>query len=210
MASDFPHTEVFISCILRADILLFHDNDRWTVAPPNHTCSLDLVLVTSRIFFLHTCGRKFTTRLSNRGKFLPFPKSSPPWFGMIYSSALWSWHLENQLTGHSIVLFRNPACDSRSDMAGWFFKITSDCLSLSPQEAKPWEEAPPPCPLSLFANWTCTKLDIKSSTGFKCLFESLMLLYPSLQRRQCHPTPVLLPGKSHGRRSLVGCGPRGH
>ena len=29
-------------------------------------------------------------------------------------------------------------------------------------------------------------------------------------RRQWHPTPVLLPGKSHGRRSLVGCGPRGH
>ena len=24
------------------------------------------------------------------------------------------------------------------------------------------------------------------------------------QRRQWHPTPVLLPGKSHGRRSLVG------
>ena len=29
-------------------------------------------------------------------------------------------------------------------------------------------------------------------------------------RRQWHPTPVLLPGKSHGRRSLVGCSPRGH
>ena len=27
--------------------------------------------------------------------------------------------------------------------------------------------------------------------------------------RQWHPTPVLLPGKSHGRRSLVGCGPWG-
>ena len=26
-----------------------------------------------------------------------------------------------------------------------------------------------------------------------------------LWRRQWHPTPVLLPGKSHGRRSLVGC-----
>ena len=25
-----------------------------------------------------------------------------------------------------------------------------------------------------------------------------------------HPTPVLLPGKSHGWRSLVGCGPWGH
>ena len=28
-------------------------------------------------------------------------------------------------------------------------------------------------------------------------------------RRQWHPTPVLLPGKSHARRSLVGCSPRG-
>ena len=30
-----------------------------------------------------------------------------------------------------------------------------------------------------------------------------------LGRRQWHPTPVLLPGKSHGRRSLVGCSPWG-
>ena len=30
------------------------------------------------------------------------------------------------------------------------------------------------------------------------------------QRRQWHPTPVLLPGKSHGRRSLVGCSSWGH
>ena len=29
-------------------------------------------------------------------------------------------------------------------------------------------------------------------------------------RRQWHPTPILLPGKSHGRRSLVGCSPWGH
>ena len=28
-------------------------------------------------------------------------------------------------------------------------------------------------------------------------------------RRQWQPTPVLLPGKSHGRRSLVGCSPWG-
>ena len=26
-------------------------------------------------------------------------------------------------------------------------------------------------------------------------------------RRQWHPTPVLLPGKSHGQSSLVGCSP---
>ena len=30
------------------------------------------------------------------------------------------------------------------------------------------------------------------------------------QRRQWHHTPVLLPGKSHGWRSLVGCSPWGH
>ena len=30
-----------------------------------------------------------------------------------------------------------------------------------------------------------------------------------MQRRQWHPTPVLLPGKSHKRRSLVGCSPWG-
>ena len=33
--------------------------------------------------------------------------------------------------------------------------------------------------------------------------------YTIFQRRQWHPTPVLLPGKSHGRRSLVGCNPWG-
>ena len=29
------------------------------------------------------------------------------------------------------------------------------------------------------------------------------------RRRQWHPTPVLLPGKSHGWRSLLGCSPWG-
>ena len=38
------------------------------------------------------------------------------------------------------------------------------------------------------------------------------LLYSRNQhwRRQWHPTPVLLPGKSHGQRSLVGCSSWGH
>ena len=31
-----------------------------------------------------------------------------------------------------------------------------------------------------------------------------------LWRRKCQPTPVLLPGKSHGWRSLVGNNPWGH
>ena len=36
-----------------------------------------------------------------------------------------------------------------------------------------------------------------------------VLDYPYCQGRQWHPTPVLLPGKSHGWRSLVGCSPWG-
>ena len=35
------------------------------------------------------------------------------------------------------------------------------------------------------------------------------MVYGLWRRRQWHPTPVLLPGKSHGRRSLVGCSPWG-
>ena len=38
---------------------------------------------------------------------------------------------------------------------------------------------------------------------------SLLVLLRESWRRQWHPTPVLLPGKSHGRRSLVGCSPWG-
>ena len=32
---------------------------------------------------------------------------------------------------------------------------------------------------------------------------------PGIKQVQWHPTSVLLPGKSHGQRSLVGCSPRG-
>ena len=49
--------------------------------------------------------------------------------------------------------------------------------------------------------------------GLECFFEEVSLIVaPSTcdQRRRWHPTPVLLPGKSHGRKSLVGCSPWGH
>ena len=45
-------------------------------------------------------------------------------------------------------------------------------------------------------------LIIYKSWPLDCLYS---YTYPSIRRRQWHPTPVLLPGKSHGRRSLVGC-----
>ena len=49
---------------------------------------------------------------------------------------------------------------------------------------------------TLLSNWS-----LKLSFGLPCWL---------CWRRQWHPTPVLLPGKFHGRRSLVGCSPSGH
>ena len=40
--------------------------------------------------------------------------------------------------------------------------------------------------------------------------KTFFLLYFDKYCRQWHPTPVLLPGKSHGQRSLVGFSPWGH
>ena len=43
-------------------------------------------------------------------------------------------------------------------------------------------------------------------TQIRCIYVSK---YIYTWRRQWHPTPALLPGKSHGQRSLVGCSPWG-
>src|SRR5574341_636019 len=45
-------------------------------------------------------------------------------------------------------------------------------------------------------------------SGMEFLTDSCPLESPD-RRRQWQNTPVLLPGKSHGWRSLVGCSPRG-
>ena len=49
-----------------------------------------------------------------------------------------------------------------------------------------------------------------SGRGFGVVFilpPSLSVTCVSVSALQWHPTPVLLPGKSHGQRSLVGCSP---
>ena len=48
--------------------------------------------------------------------------------------------------------------------------------------------------------------------GFLVLQTDILILVPNMvlvRRRQWHPTPVLLPRKSHGWKSLVGCSPWG-
>ena len=48
---------------------------------------------------------------------------------------------------------------------------------------------------------------VELSSPLRPAFSQQQFSYVCLHylRRQWHPTPVLLPGKSHGRRSLVGC-----
>ena len=47
--------------------------------------------------------------------------------------------------------------------------------------------------------------------GISCFIFFILFheIHSHIRRRQWHPTPALLPGKSHGRRSLVGCSPWG-
>ena len=51
------------------------------------------------------------------------------------------------------------------------------------------------------------QLHVFSAADQFSLSENGLLSFAS--SRQLHPTPVFLPGKSHGRRSLVGCSPWG-
>ena len=74
--------------------------------------------------------------------------------------------------------------------------------------------------MGIFANSglvkICCRVDpiqpLKSSDSLhaeRIVIHSLVLARPNHWRRKWHPTPVLLPGKSHGQRSLVGCSPWG-
>ena len=65
-----------------------------------------------------------------------------------------------------------------------------------------------------FRSYTCcsgsgTLGKLLISLSFSCLISKMGIFNTGPQRRQWHPTPVLLPGKSHGWRSLVGCSPWG-
>ena len=63
-----------------------------------------------------------------------------------------------------------------------------------------------PCYFLSFFNYNHPNgCKVVSLCGFDLYFPNEII-----RRRQWQPTPVLLPGKSHGWRSLVGCSPWGH
>ena len=57
--------------------------------------------------------------------------------------------------------------------------------------------------------WEAEEADTVVLVFFGNIEKVSFYIYAILRRRRWHPTPVLWPGKSHGRRSLVGYSPWG-
>jgi len=68
------------------------------------------------------------------------------------------------------------------------------------EEKENWENRKRLSPLTR-VYWSLTTRRVSRKMLSSGIWRDLL----SFWRRQWHPTPVLLPGKSHGRRSLVGC-----
>ena len=67
---------------------------------------------------------------------------------------------------------------------------------------------------SVLMRWMNLEPIIQSEVSQKekdkhCILTHISGIQRNGQRRQWHPTPLLLPGKSRGQRSLVGCSPWG-
>ena len=68
----------------------------------------------------------------------------------------------------------------------------------------------PDCHRQILQKGTSTIEDKELQRNRKIIVDELHETKESTWRRQWHPTPALLPGKSHGLRSLEGCSPWGH
>ena len=93
-------------------------------------------------------------------------------------------------------------------MAATYMRVLTVALSSSPcSVGASWESG---------SKWLCSQdvaifsvTDFITLSSFWLQIKCYWLNCVSPRRRQWHPTPVLLPGKSQGRRSLIGCCPWG-
>ena len=80
-----------------------------------------------------------------------------------------------------------------------------------PIERQQWKKYKLYCPAALALNTDSTPIRpvavVSHFSQRLTSFQKKTITIVTSRRRQWHPTAVLLPGKSHGRRSLVGCSP---
>ena len=138
--------------------------------------------------------------------------------------------LEKEMAAHSSVLdLRIPGMGEPGKLPSmglhrvghdWSDLAAAEQWTLSTQALQPLYQNNP---ISIVFIWLIISLGKKKDTMVKTGLKTsivcnwirkwqpmpVVLPRESCRRRQWHPTPVLLLGKSHGRRSLVGCSPWG-
>ena len=122
----------------------------------------------------------------------------------------------SQRVGHNWVIFTLLYGESEEELKSLLMKVKEESekvgLKLNIQKTKIMASGP-------ITSWEIDGETVETVSGFiflgskitadgDCSHEIKRRLLLG-RRRQWHPTPVLLPGKSHGWRSLVGCSPWG-
>ena len=136
----------------------------------------------------------------------PYPPFKPSW--------LWMFRAWNALGNLAEIYFKvQPQCHLLYGVASITmteFIILFYVLLGAPVALFTWryESHVFPCVTS---PWASEFLKDKDGDLFGIVFSHRVwhMVDRQEQRRRWHPTPVLLPGKSHGWRSLVGCSPWG-
>ena len=100
-------------------------------------------------------------------------------------------------------ILKKPSIPCHSTLPIW--SKTNSTAATSDHQ---WGAGFPPVGLCIYTVSTLASSRLAEFLKFYFLCSEQLLLFITIQwRRQWHPTPVLLLGKSHGWRSLVGCGP---
>ena len=144
------------------------------------------------------------------------PKGNPSWIFIERTDAevliLWPPDAKSELIGKDPDAgkdWRQEKGMTEDEMVGWHHQLNEHEFEQTPGVGEGQGR------LACYSPWGRKESDMTEwLNNNSCIAQKLYLMFcgdlkGKERRRQWHPTPVLLPGKSHGRRSLVGCSPWG-